>query len=290
MYMAKRGAAMSDKAPQEMQSESWAGEMGDKWNRYVEQFEGMIAPVGSAAIAHAGFRAGERVIDIGCGGGATTFEIARRIGNGHVTGLDLSQTLVNTCNRRLAESGLANVDFVCADAATDAMSGYDVLFSRFGVMFFNDPVAAFQNMRGYLKDSGRISFVCWGPPSEQPWVGELMAVAAKYVTLPPPVPNAPGPFAFGDQDYLRSILEQAPFRDITITRWSGNQQIGGPGATPESAARFVLDALFMGDALKDASDSVKAQAFQDSVEVLQRHVIDGNVEMQGCAWLVRANC
>lgn len=282
---------MVDKLPQEMESESWAGEMGEKWNNYVDQFEGMIAPVGSAAIAHADFQHGEDVIDIGCGGGATTFDIARLIGEGHVTGLDLSPTLVDTANNRLANMDLGNVDFICADAATDKTDRlYDVLFSRFGVMFFEDPYAAFTNMRSYLKDDGRLSFVCWGPPTEQPWVGQLMAIAAKYVELPPPVPNAPGPFAFGDKDYLTDILEKAGFINIEITRWSGNQRLGGPGSTPEEAARFVIDALFMGDALEGQPGEVVEQAYQDSVELLSGYVVDGSVEMQGCAWLVRASC
>ncbi|MDG2175604.1 MAG: methyltransferase domain-containing protein [Gammaproteobacteria bacterium] len=286
---------MAEKLPQEIESASWAGEMGEKWNNYVEEFEGMIAPVGSAAISHAGFVPGEKVIDIGCGGGATTFEIAPLVideeGNGQVTGLDLSQTLVNTANQRLTDSSLSNVNFLCADAAKGSLdTTYDVLFSRFGVMFFEDPYAAFQNMRIFLKDGGRISFVCWGPPSEQPWVGQLMAIATKYVDLPAPVPNAPGPFAFGDKDYLRDILEKAHFNNIEITRWTGNQQLGGPGATPESAARFVMDALFLGDALADQSDAVKEQAYNDAVELLQGFVVDGNVELQGCAWLVRATC
>jgi len=279
---------MADKLPQEMESDSWAGEMGDKWNTYLDQFEGMIAPVGAAAIAHADFKPGERVIDIGCGGGATTFDIARLVIDGHITGLDLSQTLVDSANSRLAASGLGNVDFVCADAATAIMNGYDVLFSRFGVMFFEDPHAAFKNMHSFLNDDGRLSFVCWGPPTEQPWVGQLMAIAAKYVELPPPVPNAPGPFAFGDPDYLRDILSSAGFKDIELTKWTGNQQLGGPGSTPESAARFVMDALFLGDAMAEASEEDRAQAHAETVELLKGFVVDDNVEMQGCAWLVRA--
>lgn len=281
---------MADKLPQEMESDSWAGEMGEKWNTYVDQFEGMIAPVGAAAIEYAAFQPGERVIDIGCGGGATTFDIARKIGDGHVTGLDLSQTLVDTANRRLAESGLSNIDFICDDASTSSVNNYDVLFSRFGVMFFEDPYAAFQNMRRFLKESGRISFVCWGPPTEQPWVGQLMAIAGKYVELPAPVPNAPGPFAFGNQDYLRDILESASFRNLEITLWRGKQQIGGAEATPESAARFVMDALFLGDALADQADEIKQQAYQEAVELLCGYSSGGKVELEGCAWLAKASC
>jgi SAM-dependent methyltransferase len=281
---------MSDKLPQEMASNSWAGEMGDKWNTYFETFEGMIAPVGEAAIEHACFADGDRVIDIGCGAGVTSFDIARRVGNGHVTGLDVSPVLVATARRRIMENGLSNVDFVCDDAAIASLCGYDVLFSRFGVMFFEEPVAAFSNMRGFLRPRGRLSFVCWGPPSEQPWVVQLMAIAAKYVELPPPVPNAPGPFAFGDPHYLRGILERSGFKNVRLTRWTGNQQIGGPGATPETAARFVMDALFLGDAMAKCGEQDKASAFRDTVNLLKDFVVNGNVEMQGCAWLVDADC
>lgn len=113
---------MADKLPQEMESQRWAGDMGEKWNAHVDRFEGMIAPVGAAAIAHTAFESGERVIDIGCGAGATTFEIARLVDHGHVTGLDVSGTLVATARRRLADSGLG-AEIQSETGATSSLVG-----------------------------------------------------------------------------------------------------------------------------------------------------------------------
>ena len=150
-----------------LQGQDWAGEMGEKWNRYRARFEGMIAPIGQATLAHAGFKLGERVLDIGCGAGPTTLDIARLVGTqGVVTGLDISHVLIDTATVRAQQAGLSQVGFVCGDAATLQLPvpAYDHLFSRFGVMFFEDPFAAFKNMRRMLHDSSRMTFCCWGPP------------------------------------------------------------------------------------------------------------------------------
>ena len=280
---------MSQQNNKGMATASWAGEQGDKWQQYVKQFEGMIAPVGNAALDHANFKLGEKVVDIGCGAGPTTFEIANRVGQeGQVTGLDVSQTLINTANQRLAENGANNVEFICADAAATDLSGYDCLFSRFGVMFFDDPYLAFSNMRKFLKPDGRARFACWGPPPRNAWVFNFMDIVKQFVDIPPPVPNAPGPFAFGDKEYLHDILEKAGFRDIEFIAWEGPQILGGPGSTPQEAARFMIEATFVGDAIADQPDDIKQKVLEEITAELSKYVVGNNVEMSGCSWLVSA--
>jgi len=273
-------------------AEAWEGEMGDKWLAHIDRFEGMIAPVGEALVEKAAVRPGDRIIDIGCGSGVNSFDLAERVGpEGLVTGLDISPSLVAEGQHRALARGIENVHFVVGDAGMVRIpgEGFDVLFSRFGVMFFEDPYAAFTNMHSFLKSDGRMIFACWGPPAENPWVSELMAIAADYVELPKPDPRAPGPMAFADPDYVRDILEKAGFGHIRIEPWHGRQLVGGKGATPEEAADFVMDVLFPGEALEDQPDDVKTQARARALDLFKAAATPDGVSLPCMAWFVSAD-
>lgn len=282
---------MTSTSPETLQPEDWAGEMGERWKRYIDCFESMITPVGNAAIEFAEFRRGESVIDIGCGGGPSTFQIAQQVGDaGHVTGVDISTGLIDTARARQKELGLTNMDFVVGDAATMAFERrYDCLFSRFGIMFFEDLHAAFRNLATAVKPGGRAALCCWGPPQANPWVGDLMAVITRYVEPPPRDPRAPGPFVLGDKEYLCEILDQAGFRDVELTIWKGDQYLGGIGADANAAAEFALDATFIGDLLADASDDIRRAATDDLVKMLREKETEHGIAMKGTAWLVAAH-
>ena len=268
----------------------WQGEMGEKWNAHHEQFESMIAPVGAALIEAASLRPGESVIDVGCGAGATSIEIARRIApNGRVTGIDISPTLIRTAERRAQAAGAANAEFIVADATSASFkSGFDCLFSRFGVMFFDDPYAAFANMRKFVKPGGRLIFSCWGPMPENPWVQEAMGVVSRHKELPKPVPRAPSPFAFAETDYVRDILEKARFAEISFTAWRGWQQVGGAGANARKAAQFLMDAAFAGDALAGEPQDLKDRVLADLVSLFAKYDGPDGVRTPAMAWLVSA--
>lgn len=273
------------------QGQDWAGAMGDKWFRYRHQFEAMIAPVGDATLARAAFRPGERVLDIGCGAGPSTLEIARLVGpKGHVLGLDISPVLIQTARERATRTGVVNAGFVCGDAATINLQpgGFAHLFSRFGVMFFADPFAAFANLRGMLQDGARLTFCCWGPPPENPWVGQLMEIVSRHVALPAPDPTAPGPFAFADPTRTTAILEQAGFNTVEFTPWRGRQLLGGPGLDPAGAAQFAMQAFFVGEVLAEQPDAVKEAVRNDMLALFAtQHGADG-VGMDAMAWVVTA--
>jgi len=275
---------------QQTEAERWANEMGEKWNTYRDRFEGMIGPVGDALLDAAHLAPGERVIDVGCGAGVTSLEIARRIGpSGSVVGLDISPTLVATATSRAKKAGLTNARFILGDASkADLGETFDCLFSRFGIMFFQDPYAAFAHMHGFVKPGGRTMFSCWGPQPDNPWVVEIMGIVSRYAELPPPVPRAPGPFAFGEQDYMRDILVKAGFKDVSFASWKGGQYIGGPGSDAKSALQFLSEALFVGDTLKDLPEETRAKAEAELEDVLRSHETPGGVQMQGMAWLVGA--
>ena len=269
-------------------ADEWAGPMGEKWLANIDGFEGMIAAVGEALMAKADFAPGERVVDIGCGGGGTTVDIAGAVGpEGAVLGVDVSPALVARARARAA--GMTNVDFIVADAGTVQLDQpRDRLFSRFGIMFFRDFAAAFANLRKMLRSGGRANFAAWAPASENGWIVDMQAVLAKHVELPKPDPHAPGPFALQDVDFARPLLEDAGFGAVEFELWRGEQQVGGRGATPERAAEFVLTAMSFNDALAEKPAAVRDQVRAELIALFAAHYRDGAVRMPAGAWLISA--
>lgn len=278
--------------PEALKGEDWAGEMGAKWLANLERFEGMIAPIGEALLKQADFKSGERVLDIGCGGGATTIAIAQAVApSGEVFGIDISPDLTNASTRRASDAGVGNVHFICADAATVQLPGapFDRLFSRFGSMFFAEPHKAFANLHSLLRPGARIDLAVWGPPRENLWMMEMMGVVRRYIDIPPAVPRTPGPFAFEDLNYLNEILASGGFSGANVTPYEGLQPIGGANVEPQDAVSFVLSSMAVGRALKEQGDEIRAAAEEELVELFrERHVVGQGVMMQGKAWLVSA--
>ena len=281
-----------ESSPEALKGEDWAGEMGAKWLANLAQFEGMIAPIGEALLKQADFKPGERVIDIGCGGGGTSIAIAQAVApSGEVLGIDISPDLTNASTRRASDAGVGNIHFICADAATVQLPGapFDRLFSRFGSMFFAEPHKAFANLHSLLRPGARIDLAVWGPPRENLWMMEMMGVVRRYIDIPPAVPRTPGPFAFEDLNYLNEILASGGFSGANVTPYEGLQPIGGANVEPQDAVSFVLSSMAVGRALDEQGDEIRAAAEEELVELFrERHVVGQGVMMQGKAWLVSA--
>lgn len=269
----------------------WAGEAGACWLAQLDRFESMIEPIGEALLAQAAYAIGDRVVDVGCGGGWTTRRLAAAVGGtGFALGLDISPDLVAAASERAQRVGLANIRFEQGDAAT-AMpeeAPFDRLFSRFGTMFFPDPYAAFANLRRMLRAGGRLDIAVWAPITDNPWQLSVMAAIRRHIDLPTPQPREPGPFALGEQDYVTDLLQSAGFTDIAFDAWTGDQRVGGPGSDPESAARFVLDGMQIGDLVRASGEGTSAAVRRSLIELFERNCDDDGARMGAKAWLVSA--
>jgi SAM-dependent methyltransferase len=279
---------MADAAnPNAAQIDFWNANAGPTWVAYQEQLDRQLEPLGVRALHALAPRAGETIADIGCGCGRTTLQLAEAVGpSGAVTGLDISRPMLEVARRRAEAAGLEQARFQEADAQTAAFEpgGFDALFSRFGVMFFSDPDAAFANLRRALKPGGRLTFVCWRPFVDNRWMRTPFEAALPFLPpLPPADPLAPGPFAFADAERVRGILGVAGFERIAITPFDA--EIGGSDLDQTLNLAFNVGAL--GSALREHPQC--AGAVTDAVRaVLARHLTDNGVLMQAAVWIVEA--
>ncbi len=270
----------------------WNEVRGSRWVAHQEVIDRQLAPHGERALAAARPGAGERVLDVGCGCGDTSLAAAARVGpRGEVLGVDLSAPMLARARERAREAGAPNVRFEQADAQTASLpAGFDVVFSRFGVMFFDAPEAAFANLRRALRPGGRLAFVCWQEIGRNPWMLVPLGAVAKVIALPPPpAPGAPGPFAFADATRVTGILEGAGFEDVAAESLTEVLPVGPPDLA--EAARFLLTMGPAAAALHDAA--VGAQTLRRAEEAVQEAIApfataDGVVRMPSASWIFTA--
>ena len=200
------------------QKQFWSGAGGDVWVNKQKEMDIMLNPLGTRAIDKLDLNQETKILDIGCGCGATTLEIAKKMKDGTITGVDISEPMLKKASQNAAALELSNTSFQVLDVQVDKMpsNDFDIAFSRFGVMFFEDPFEAFSNISKSLKENGQLSFVCWQNPSLNPWQSLSIQVIKQFLDLPAPPPKSPGPFAFEDKTYIQEILEQSNFKDIVI--------------------------------------------------------------------------
>ena len=270
------------------QIDYWNETAGEIWARYQAQLDRQIEPLGNEAMRVLAAQPGERVLDVGCGCGQTTVALAQQVGpSGTVIGVDISAPMLNVARARTVPDGASDPQFVEADAQGAALGEavFDAIFSRFGVMFFSDPTAAFTNLRRALKPTGRLTFVCWRPYQENLWMRLPMDAAQPFLPTPKPSdPTAPGPFAFSDDDRVRAILADAGFSDVTITPF--NRLIGGGSLEQTLDLTFRVGPL--GAALRAHPEL--AAGVEDAVKtVLADYETPDGVLMPAAVWIVEAH-
>ncbi len=272
------------------QQTDWNGAAGDAWARRQETQDLVLAPASELLFAAAGLRPGERVLDVGCGCGDTTLEAARQVGAaGEVFGVDISVPMVARAVARAQTAGL-NARFAVADAASHPFSpgGFDVLISRFGVMFFPEPEKAFVNLHRALKPGGRLVFVCWQPVRENEWMIMPLRAALKQVPrLPEADPDEPGPFAFADEGKVRRILEGAGFRGFTMTRKSVTLDIAA-GKGLEAAVEGATTIGPASRALRAANETERTAGMAEIRAEVTARLNGARVPLGAAPWLVEA--
>jgi ubiquinone/menaquinone biosynthesis C-methylase UbiE len=268
----------------------WNGPGGQRWTDRQQSQDIMLAPVSDILIERAKAEGGERIVDIGCGCGATSFALAQRVGpDGHVLGIDISAPMLAQA-RKVQPAGLP-VDFVLADATVYPFepASFDLLFSRFGVMFFADPALSFANMRRAMRPSGRVSFACWREPRENPWMMTPLQAVYQHVPKMPPVgPEDPGPFAFASEARVRRILSEAGFSGIQMEPQGLMLDIA-IGRGLEAAVESALEIGPASRALEGQPPDLRAAAKNSIREALAPLAKGQAVPLPGSIWIVTAS-
>jgi SAM-dependent methyltransferase len=233
---------------------------------------------------------GERIVDVGCGAGDTTMVLAERVqGHGFVLGLDISRPLLQRATARAANTPEYPIRFVEADASAYAFErgSFDALFSRFGVMFFADPAAAFANLRRALKPGGRLAFCCWRDRRDNPWATLPVQAARKHLSElpPPPGPDEPGPFSFADSARIQRILTSAGFANIACDKFDPMLTYGDG---TRSAAEYLTQMGPVGSVLQEHPEALRQQVADTLAGMLEPQRDAGALRLAAAVWIVTA--
>lgn len=271
----------------EAQIEYWNGPVGQRWADAQEEFDHFLSAITARLMLFAAPKTGERVLDIGCGAGTTTFMLREAVGEGGAAaGIDISRPMLDLARARMQASN-ADVAFVEDDASLhDFQAVNDLVFSRFGVMFFADPVAAFSNIRRALAREGRLVFVCYRALDENPWAAVPLAAGLPFLpSMPPADPFAPGPFAFADRDRLHLILEDAGYSSVQIRALDTVMHAGN---TAEDTADIMLRLGPLSRAAADADEAVRGKIKQAVSAAMEPFASSDGITPPAACWLVSA--
>lgn len=272
-------------AVNQAQHEAWNGDSGLRWVADADRRDAVLAPVADTLLAAARIQPGESILDVGCGCGATTVAAVTHAGPGGTAhGIDLSEPMLAVARQRARDAALTTVTFTQADAQTHALDGsaHDVVLSRFGTMFFDDPVAAFTNIKRAVRPGGRLFIATWQPLGLNDWLTVPGAALLQYGTLPDSQPDVPGMFAQADPDLLRSTLTRAGWaavdsRAVTVTLRLGDD--------PADATDYLADSGVGRAVLDTVPAANKPAALQAVTDALAPHTTSDGVHLDAAIWI-----
>jgi SAM-dependent methyltransferase len=264
----------------------WNGAAGRAWVDLQEVLDQVLEPFARRLVEAVDAGSTRRVLDVGCGTGATTLAVARRLGRkGRCVGIDISEPMLATARSRAEREGVP-ATFICADAQTHAFEAgtFDMMLSRFGVMFFDDPVRAFANLRRSATDGAELRFVTWRSPAENPFMTTAERAAAPLLPdMPPRRPDAPGQFALADEHRVRGILEGSGWSDVDI------QPIEVECVLPEAVLSLYVTRLGpVGMLLQNADEQTRARVAATVRAAFDPYVHGADVRFTAACWWIGA--
>jgi SAM-dependent methyltransferase len=267
------------------QVEAWDGTEGAFWTAQARRFDETLSRCQVPFLTAAAIREDDHVLDVGCGTGQSTRDVARIATNGSALGVDLSSKMIALARKTAAAEGLDNIEFQHADAQIHPFerSAFDVVISRMGSMFFGDPITAFTNLQRALRPEGRLTLLTWQGIPDNEWLTDFRAALAIGRDLPTPPPDAPSPFALADPDRVRTILGAAGFVDVSF------QSLHAPmkfGPDPDDAFDFVAELTsWMLNGLDDTDRDTALAALRTTIA---NHTSDDGVTYQSATWIIQA--
>jgi SAM-dependent methyltransferase len=282
---------MPDKQDNSAQIAYWNDKAAVTWTAHQDRLDAIFEPLTMLALDAAAPSSGERAIDIGCGCGATVLALANRVAStGQVLGVDVSEPMASRARERIGCTGLTNARVIVSDAAIHDFppGGADLVFSRFGVMFFADPVAAFANLHQATRQGGRLLCAAWRSLADNAWFTVPLEAARHLLPPQPPAdPEAPGPFALANPDRTLGILVNAGWRDVTLTRLEVPIRLAGAGQI-EQASEFATRIGMLARLLADEHPHTRTRAQEAIAETLAPYDGPNGINLDGSIWLISA--
>ncbi|MGI5192354.1 class I SAM-dependent methyltransferase [Streptomyces sp. CA-288835] len=268
------------------QAARWSGPAGNAWVDAQAVMDELLRPFEELLVEAMSVGPGGHVLDVGCGTGSTTVAVARQLGPaGRCVGVDISEPMLSAARARAEEAGTP-ASFIHADAEDHAFGSavFDAVISRFGVMFFNDSVRAFSNLRSAAKDEAELRFITWRGPAENPFMTTAERAAAPFLpNLPARKPDEPGQFAFADPDRIHRILTESGWTGIDI------QPIDVACTLPEKELVGYFTRFGpVGVALREVDEQTRAQVVETVRVAFETYVQGSDVRFTAACWMVGA--
>lgn len=270
------------------QIEYWNGQSGERWRDEAAALDTLLDPFVGSIIAALPRVVTGQILDVGCGSGALSLELAHQFGGARVTGVDVSKPMLSLARERGAGK-TGRVEFVESDATEfSSHTPFDALVSRFGVMFFSDPTATFEHLRRQMRNNAPLSFACWRAANENEWVMLPFQAALSFLDSPPatPKPRLPGPFAFAESDYVQQVLNTAGWKNVLVEAW--DRKLTMPGSSLDETAEFTLTIGPLARLIAEQNIDRSALKAEIIEKLRSKLNAESQVQLEAAAWIVTA--